>query len=710
VPFPKASNDSFDLFFLLYYNLSYYSHRLRRVIRQALVTSRKHFHRGGDLMLELSNQVTDMLVHVYPELGHNLANVRTLFRFEEEVFDENLSKSNHHWKELIERYPELSTLEPDQQAGLVAGNGQLDKWDQPVIPGHLAFKLYETYGLQEESLRLLASLKGLAIDWDEFTKSQSDARMRTLLSGSVSEVQLFPSVSELSRAGLPATDTRSKYDFYRLSNGEYDFQPVDATLLAIIDESGSIKKSTSAQDKEMIFITSRSNFYSEAGGQVGDTGRILCPTGAARIIRVQLVQDYVFHYAEVTRGHFSVNHPVQLSIDAEKRVNCMANHTATHLLQAALKKGLNVTCQKSSHVNADYFRFDFGVFQMSGMDPIVIPEAENMVRDVIKQGLPVDRLLMPFHEAAAVDGVTLVPGESYPETVHVIRIQDDKHELVSMEPCCGTHAANTADLQDFAILSVKSSGLGNRSVRAVTRNAAILSYQLADELCQKLNCLEQKSRVELVEWPTNEINIPEWINQLRTIDEALKELRKSLETDPIPYVVSQAVSRRLELLESSVRSLVQEALSKLMQTQVKTDLDRKGRDLSFLVTVLRIPRELMSIGGAKLSLSKATRHCPLKPVLILAVDDDQRVIARASVPKELVTPEFDALKWINGLVQVVRGHASTPKGQNCHLVSNFRSHKLTSRILNQFKTTEDLVSEVARSAERYATSHTKAKG
>ena len=75
-----------------------------------------------------------------------------------------------------------------------------------------------------------------------------------------------------------------------------------------------------------------------------------------------------------------------------------------------------------------------------------------------------------------------------------------------------------------------------------------------------------------------------------------------------------------------------------------------------------------------------------------------------------MTPEFDALKWINGLVQVVRGHASTPKGQNCHLVSNFRSHKLTSRILNQFKTTEDLVSEVARSAERYATSHTKAKG
>ena len=72
-----------------------------------------------------------------------------------------------------------------------------------------------------------------------------------------------------------------------------------------------------------------------------------------------------------------------------------------------------------------------------------------------------------------------------------------------------------------------------------------------------------------------------------------------------------------------------------MQTQVKTDLDRKGRDLSFLVTVLRIPRELMSIGGAKLSLSKATRHCPLKPVLILAVDDDQRVIARASVPKVL---------------------------------------------------------------------------
>ena len=116
----------------------------------------------------------------------------------------------------------------------------------------------------------------------------------------------------------------------------------------------------------------------------------------------------------------------------------MANHTATHLLQAALKKILKVTCQKSSHVTGEYLRFDFGVFQ-ARLELETIFEAERLVRDLIRQHLPVRRFSLPLNEAVTLDYVSLVPGEAYPETVHVVKVESTKSELSSVEPCCGTH-------------------------------------------------------------------------------------------------------------------------------------------------------------------------------------------------------------------------------------------------------------------------------
>ena len=128
-----------------------------------------------------------------------------------------------------------------------------------------------------------------------------------------------------------------------------------------------------------------------------------------------------------------------------------------------------------------------------------ILEAESKVRDLIRCGLPVERTLLPIHQAVTLENMTLIPGESYPDVLSVIRI--DGADLTSLEPCCGTHVRNTADLQEFAIISLKSAGIGSRSVRAVTRGAALEAYALADEFRAELKQLEAVLHKDIVRVP-----------------------------------------------------------------------------------------------------------------------------------------------------------------------------------------------------------------
>ena len=166
-------------------------------------------------------------------------------------------------------------------------------------------------------------------------------------------------------------------------------------------------------------------------------------------------------------------------------------------------------------------RFDFGVFQ-ARLELETIFQAERLVRDLIQQHLPVRRFSLPLNEAVMLDDVSLVPGEAYPETVHVVKVESTKSELSSVEPCCGTHVSNTADLQEFAILNVRSSGLGNRSIKAVTRDAAIESYRMASELLVKLDRVEDNARTSLSRLTGNAST--EWVEQLSVSPFNLKGL------------------------------------------------------------------------------------------------------------------------------------------------------------------------------------------
>ena len=469
------------------------SHRLRRVIRQAIVTSRKWFKQDAELLVELSRRVADMMAEIYPELGRNLNNVHTLLRFEERVFRDQLAKSGREWTDIVSRLPELSTLPSDQQPGLVTGLRQLEDWARGVsgrvhVPGPLAFKVFNTYGLQEESLQLLSRLKGWTVDWTEFHHLMAEARLTTLRQSSSTTLEAIPFQCS-DELKLSPTQWQC-YEYSRSQQGEYVFPPLDAKVLALVDHSGhSVREATAGQ--RVAVIMDKSCFYYEAGGQAGDTGKLINSFGcAAKVEEVKRIGDHIFHIAVVSEGSLKVDDCVRMLLDTERRLETMSNHTATHLLQAALKSILKVTCQKSSRVESDYLTFDFGFFN-SEFHIDTISTVESTVRQWIEERLPVDRLTMPMHQAVSLDGITLLPGEAYPETVSIIKVQSGCGKTpVSVEPCCGTHVRNTGDLVDFAILSLKSTGVGSRSVRAATRSVASQAFVRAKELDAEIAMLE----------------------------------------------------------------------------------------------------------------------------------------------------------------------------------------------------------------------------
>lgn len=173
------------------------------------------------------------------------------------------------------------------------------------------------------------------------------------------------------------------------------------------------------------------------------------------------------HHATVTNGSVSTGESGKLNINETRRLQCMQNHSATHLLNAALRKLFSDTYQRSSNVTSSYLTFDFSA--KGSLNDNQIEFIEDFVRAQIKAAIPIKRKSVNFTDLPK-DTIT-IPGEAYPENVFLISISGD--DSVSSEPCCGTHCNNTADIVEFCITAEKSGGSGVRSLRALSGNSAI---------------------------------------------------------------------------------------------------------------------------------------------------------------------------------------------------------------------------------------------
>jgi alanyl-tRNA synthetase len=400
---------------------------LRRIIRRAA----RHGHQLGckkpffyNLVAALDAEMGD----AYPELRKHRGHVERVLHKEEQRFAETLEQGMRMLEEAI------SHLDGD------------------TIDGATAFKLYDTYGFPVDLTADVAREKGLKVDLDGFDVAMEAQRARARAAS-----QFNAASDDLRLDGYPLSEFLG-----------YEQSQASAKVIAILQNGAVIDQLENGD--QAIVILDRTPFYAESGGQVGDIGR-LC-IGEDSIFEVSDTQkqnDIYLHIGHLKSGELGIADAVVASIDEDYRRAVMLNHSATHLMHAALRQVLgDHVQQKGSLVDADKLRFDFSHYQP--LEPAEITRIETLVNNQIRGNLETRAELMDMENARNTGAMALF-GEKYGDVVRVLRIGSDSVEL-----CGGTHVARAGDIGLFKIVGEGGIAAGVRRIEAVTGEAAVKRF------------------------------------------------------------------------------------------------------------------------------------------------------------------------------------------------------------------------------------------
>ena len=406
---------------------------LRRLLRRAVYHGRL-MGIEGEFLSAYVDKICELMGENYPAIVESHALIDGIVRAEEERFG--------------------ATLDAGEQS-LDAELGRLEAGAQ--LPGEVAFKLHDTYGFPIDLTREICEARGVAVDMDAFDACMTEQRERARASANRDAWGTFNDVWTALSDRLAATEFVG-----------YDADAAEATVLAIVSDGAETDRAEAPQRVEVVL--DRTPFYAEMGGQVGDTGVISCEGARLRVTDTKARGALYAHVATVEEGALEVGAVVSAAIDAGRRELIRRNHTATHLLDAALKRVLgDHVSQSGSLVAPDRLRFDFTHFEAVTADELA--RIEGMVNAEIFAAEPVVTRVMGLEEAKASGAVALF-GEKYGDVVRVVST-GESDEPFSRELCGGTHARNTADLGLFKIVSEGSVGSNARRIEAVTSMGAI---------------------------------------------------------------------------------------------------------------------------------------------------------------------------------------------------------------------------------------------
>ncbi len=411
---------------------------LRRIMRRAM----RHAHLLGatePVLFRLAKVLTDEMGGAFPELTRALPVIEETLRGEEKRFQRTLGRG-------------LALLE-DATSGLADGE---------ALPGETAFKLYDTYGfpldLTQDALREV----GRGVDLDGFDAAMERQRAEARASGFKSGDAATDAVWFSLKDKLPET----KFTGYAATTGQGE-------LIGLVAGEGESQSLNSGQTGALLFDTTP--FYAEGGGQIGDAGEIRFENGAVfRVDDVQKRAGVLYaHIGELTSGEIQPGDKAAFAVDAERQNKTKSNHSATHLLHAALRDvlGPHVT-QKGSYVGPDRLRFDFSHAKALTADETAAIEAQ--VNAVIRQNA-VSKTAEMTPEKAIEAGALALFGEKYGETVRVLAMGDaltGSDKAYSVELCGGIHVERTGDIALFKIVGESAVSAGVRRLEAFTGEAA----------------------------------------------------------------------------------------------------------------------------------------------------------------------------------------------------------------------------------------------
>ena len=457
---------------------------LRRIIRRAIRHGYKldmkevFFHK-------LVQPLVEQMGSAYPELTEKADMVSNILLKEEQRFAETLEQG-------------MKLLQDGTQS-------LKDK----LITGETAFKLYDTYGFPVDLTADYARENGLTVDFDGFEKAMDAQRERAR------------SASSFSADGpdLPHLTQATEFIGYESLQAE--------SKLEAIYKNGE-QSSTICEGESGYLVLDKTPFYAESGGQAGDHGQITTPTAIFDVIDVQKKADAYFHIGQVSKGEFKSKQVVRAVVDKNNRQATASNHSATHLLHAALRKvlGEHVT-QKGSLVEASRLRFDFSHFE-----PITaaqLQEIERLVNAQIRFNEEVQTQVTD-QETAIANGAMALFGEKYGDKVRVLKMGEFSTEL-----CGGTHVNRVGDIGLIKILSETGIASGVRRIEAIAGEGALSWVEQGDELLQKIAKVVKGNRESALE------KVVQIQDKNKALEKELEQLKGQLATAASGDLQNQAV-------------------------------------------------------------------------------------------------------------------------------------------------------------------------
>ena len=447
---------------------------IRRIIRRAL----RHGHKlqsSGPFFHKLVATVVDEMGEAYPLIQSTREQIERVLLKEEEQFELTL---DHGMRILGEAIAEL---------------------DGKEIPGEVVFKLYDTFGFPTDLTADIARERDLSIDMAGFEKAMEAQRERAR------------AASHFDAVDAADLDLAFETEFVG-----YESASCDASVLALV--RGGEQVEAAQVDDEVLVVLDRTPFYAESGGQVGDKGSIQTESVALQVVDTIKNGETFLHRAKVTQGELSVGGSVTANIDDSLRGSTRLNHSATHLLHAALRSVLGEHVnQRGSLVDAERLRFDFSHFE--AVTKAQLREIERLVNDEIRRNTAIQTEVMNI-EAAREKGAMALFGEKYAEEVRVLTMGDG----FSIELCGGTHASRTGDIGLFKIVSEQGIASGVRRIEAITGATAVAEVEVTEDVLGQGAALLKADRTSLND------KIQGLLDQNKKLEKTIADLNRKLAT------------------------------------------------------------------------------------------------------------------------------------------------------------------------------------
>ena len=510
---------------------------LRRIMRRGM----RHSHLLGSkepVFYNLFETLKNEMAGNYPELKRA-----------ESLIQETLKTEEERFLVLLDR-------------GIKILDDEISKIDK-VLPGDVAFKLYDTYGFPLDLTEDILRNKSLSIDTEKFHSLMKESRELAKKNWKGSGDAAIEDIWFGLRDRLGATEFLG-----------YETDQAEGVILSLLKDNKEVKVLKS--NEEGMIITNQSPFYGESGGQVGDTGEIISKDFKFQVVDVQKkLGDLFVHYGKILSGSAKLNSSVEMKIDEDRRDSIRAYHSATHLLHESLRKvlGTHVT-QKGSLVEPSRLRFDF-----SHMKPISneeIEKIEALVNLMVANKTDVKTRLMTPDEAVE-NGALALFGEKYGEEVRVLSMGDKDGKYFSTELCGGTHVNNTGDIGKFKIVNQSSIAAGVRRIEAL-RDKQLKNY-LNDK--EKLSNISSEKNEELIKELSEQITKLGSKPILEETDQKtlIKNLTKQLETITINSILKDKSKNIIKDIEINGIKLRFQNIDGLPPKELRKLVDQGKKEL-----------------------------------------------------------------------------------------------------------------------------------